>query len=193
MKKGLFDIILEQIMKERDMPDLLKEKPSEAEGEKTLEEQAKKAVKLRERLRLDDLLMKQKKEVEEKIAKEKRKTKRKAKDEAKRKYEEQVISMLESPTKNLSWKCISGGSHLQGIASKNALFEIKRGISAFELRPTSHEDSRINMRLRMKKIGMGSIFTSPDVQRLKAKADRLLEQVMHTEMKEGEQEAKKQA
>lgn len=172
MRKGLFDIILDQIMKDRDAEESKAPTSEVSEEEKTLEEQAKEAVKKREKKRLDELLKKKKEELEEKVQKVKRKVRQEVDDTAKKEAEKRVLSILESPTKNLSWKCISNGNHLQGSSKGKALFEIRRGVSTFELRPMAGS----NMRDRLKRIGAGNIFTAPDVQRLKMKADKLLEQ-----------------
>lgn len=179
MKKGLFDIILDQIIRERDEPPKASKTPPSDENEeaKTLEEKAKEAVKKREKNKLDELLKKKKEELEDRAQKVKRKVRKEIDDAAKKEAEQRALSLLESPTKNLSWKCVTNGNYLQGSSKGKALFEIKRGVSMFELRPMKNSDTSV----RLKRIGLGNIFTAPDVQRLKAKADRLFEQIEKAE------------
>ena len=131
MKKGLFDIILDQIMKERDLEEntIQPPKDEQSDEEKTLEEQAKEEVKKREKKKLDELLNKAKKEKEEKLAQAKRKAKKIAAEQKKADAHKANVSALESPTKNIQWKCITSGNHLHGSVNDVAIFEIKRGAS----------------------------------------------------------------
>lgn len=135
-----------------------------------MEEQAKEEVKKREKKKLDELLNKAKKEKEEKLAQAKRKAKKIAAEQKKADAHKANVSALESPTKNIQWKCITSGNHLHGSVNDVAIFEIKRGASTFELR-IKNDDGTKEMREKMRKLGFGNIFTSPDVQRLKRKAD----------------------
>jgi len=190
MKKGLFDMLLDQIMKERDREESSIPSKDDPEKDLSMEEEAKRQVKLREKKKLDELLNKKKKEVEEKVQKLKRVERESIREQERKEAARKLIQFLETPTDRLTWKCVSGSNNLQGSSNDSVLFEIRRGISAFELRPMSNGNEKVNMRLRLKQLRTSNIFTDSNVERLKSKADKLLERVEKMEAMKVKEQSK---
>lgn len=175
MKKNFMDIILDQFMREDNSP---VDNTVKSDEEKTLEEQAKEEAKKREKEKLNRLLKNQAIELEERKQRAKRKAKAETRRLAKESDKLRRTTSLEAPTKLLEWKQTgSHGERLSATMDGFIIFEIRRGLVNFELKPVA------DMKERMKNAKTGNIFSSPDVQKLKLKADKIIGKVLDFETK----------
>ncbi len=179
MKKSFFDILLDQVLRDRDAEEAKPpQPPTEDEEAKTLEEKAKKEAEKRERKKIAELLKKEEEVKQQTLQKFKRVVRQEVEQIKKEKQDAKRLAILESPTKHFLWKCVnSKGDKLHGIMEDAPVFEIQRGLFTYKLTPLH------GMRERMERAKAGNIFSAVDVQTLKNRAERALNDVLAFEKK----------